>query len=220
MKYLAPIRANTERYYRFQDLQVNEMDHTGSNLAMMLNSFTKKEKLEFTKWTEENFGFSIIIEKHSEHYAIYVKNENDDLKYNISDMGFGYSQVLPIILSIWIEAERKSSRRQPSIFIIEQPELHLHPAYQHKLANLFARVIKKAKDNQSNIKIIFETHSQTMINALGICVEDEDIGLDKNDISIIIFDKNNEEGTTIEVATFNNEGYLNNWPAGFFSGRS
>lgn len=47
VKYLAPIRANTERFYRFQDLQVDEMDHTGSNLAMILNSFNEVETKNF-----------------------------------------------------------------------------------------------------------------------------------------------------------------------------
>ena len=40
IKYIAPLRATAERYYRHQDLQVKEIDHTGSNLAMLLRSFS------------------------------------------------------------------------------------------------------------------------------------------------------------------------------------
>lgn len=219
IKYLAPIRASTERYYRFQDLQVNEMDHTGSNLAMILNSFSAKENEDFQSWIYSNFGFNVTIEQSVGHYAIMIQNENDSTKHNISDMGFGYSQVLPIILSIWLETQKESNDNNEAIFVIEQPELHLHPAYQTKLAILFAKIIELSKQTKSNIKIIFETHSQQMIDAFGDCIENSELDFDKNDVSILIFDKENEIGTSVQKANFDDSGYFENWPVGFFSGK-
>ena len=213
IRYIAPLRSIAERFYRFQDLQIKEMDHTGSNVAMILNSLTKKEKNAFTAWVKENFNFSISVEESGLHYTINIIDENN-ITYNISDMGFGYSQLLPIIMSLWMETEKITHRRNNELFfVIEQPELHLHPAYQTQLAKLFVNIIAKAQE--LDIKIIVETHSQHFINALGECVEKGKIS--KDDLSIIIFNKENTE-TDIQTAYFDEEGTLENWPIGFFSG--
>lgn len=216
VKYLAPIRANTERFYRFQDLQVEEMDHTGSNLAMILNSFSEEETEKFQKWTYDNFGFISFVTKDGSHYAIKIKTENDNEEHNISDMGYGYSQVLPIIMSIWLEIMSEENKSDEVIFVIEQPELHLHPAYQSKVAYLFAKVINTAKESNKSVKFIFETHSQSMIDAIGNCIQDQIIN--KDDVNVMIFEKSKENGSTAFTANFDSEGYFTNWPVGFFSG--
>ncbi|MFJ3292040.1 AAA family ATPase [Enterobacter asburiae] len=216
VKYLAPIRANTERFYRFQDLQVDEMDHTGSNLAMILNSFTEVETKRFQNWTTENFGFIAFVTTDGSHYAIKIKTDKDNEEHNISDMGYGYSQVLPIIMSIWLEILSVDNSTDEVIFVIEQPELHLHPAYQAKVAHLFAKVINSAKEAKKDIKFIFETHSQSMIDAIGDCIQDKII--DKDDVNIMIFEKSKEKGSTAFTANFDENGYFTNWPVGFFSG--
>ncbi|WP_337036487.1 AAA family ATPase [Enterobacter asburiae] len=219
VKYIAPLRATSERFYRFQDLQVNEIDHTGSNLAMLLNSLRPADKAKFEEWTKLNFDFVIKVEQSGSHFAILINTGDNSENYNISDMGFGYSQVLPIVAAIWLETERRiASPRRPITFIIEQPELHLHPSYQHNLATIFAKVVTKAKENNIDLKIIFETHSQTMIEALGECIEGE-VGLSENDVSILVFEKNAKQQTIVKKTYFNEDGYLQNWPVGFFSGR-
>lgn len=106
------MRSTTERYYRFQDLQVDEIDHTGSNLAMLLNSLRPSEQKEFSLWTKDNFGFSVFVKEVGAHYAVKIISPDDQKEYNISDMGFGYSQVLPIIVSIWMETERRKSGKR------------------------------------------------------------------------------------------------------------
>ncbi|EAO2947732.1 DUF3696 domain-containing protein, partial [Salmonella enterica] len=219
VKYIAPLRATSERFYRFQDLQVNEIDHTGSNLAMLLNSLKPTEKLKFESWTKSNFDFIIKVEQTGSHFAILINTGGNSENYNISDMGFGYSQVLPIVTAIWLETERRiASPRRPITFIIEQPELHLHPSYQNNLAKIFAKVVTTAKSNNIDLKIIFETHSQTMIEALGECIEDN-MGLSENDVSILIFEKNDKQQTIVQKSYFNEDGFLQSWPVGFFSGR-
>ncbi|HGF6562461.1 DUF3696 domain-containing protein [Providencia sp. wls1922] len=219
VKYIAPLRATSERFYRFQDLQVNEIDHTGSNLAMLLNSLKANDRLKFEEWTKSNFDFTIKVEQSGSHFAILINTGENNENYNISDMGFGYSQVIPIVTAIWLETERRTiTQKKPITFIIEQPELHLHPSYQHNLAKIFAKVVTKAKENKVDLKIIFETHSQTMIEALSECIED-DTGLTEDDVSILVFEKNEKQQTVVRKSYFDEEGTLQNWPIGFFSGR-
>ncbi len=218
VKYIAPLRSTAERYYRFQDLQVNEIDHEGSNLAMLLNSLTLIEKRNFEDWTFSNLGFKLRVQEVGHHYSLKI--EIDDEDYNISDMGFGFSQISPIIAMLWFETVKKGQDRFSSkdlIFTIEQPELHLHPKFQSKLTKLFVNLIAYSKEQNLNIRIIFETHSNTMIDTLGECIEAKMI--DKDDISIVTFEKlSSKEKTIIKTAYFDSEGYLCNWPIGFFSG--
>jgi predicted ATPase len=218
--YIAPLRASAERFYRFQDLRVEELDHTGSNLAMLLQSFHYTQMRRFQRWSQENFGFMILLpETNSLHYEIKIKI--DDEVHNISDMGFGFSQILPIITSLWLENNGPLNRRRKleyaPIFVIEQPELHLHPELQALLAKVFISVVHAAnsKSKYKRPKIIFETHSKTMIDALGDYIEEHQC---PELVNIVIFNK--KDGiTNIETASFDEEGDLNNWPIGFFSGR-
>lgn len=220
IKYIAPLRATSERYYRFQDLQINEIDHTGSNLAMLLNSLKPQEKMRFEEWTRNNFDFIVKVKQVGSHFAVIISTNSKD-EFNISDMGFGYSQVLPIVTAVWLETERSKSYLKPSItFIIEQPELHLHPSYQYTLAKTFAKVVAKAKKSDNiDLKIIFETHSQSMIEALGECIEDDSIALTSDDVSVLVFEKDDENSTQVTTSYFDDGGMLMNWPIGFFSGR-
>lgn len=219
VRYIAPLRATAERYYRHQDLQVDEIDHTGSNLAILLKSLSESEKRNFSKWTKENFGFSVRVEGIGLHYSIKIDADDDGKEYNISDMGFGYSQILPIIVSLWLELFKRNKRSKSIIFVIEQPELHLHPEYQSRLARLFSHVVSIARNKYIDLKIIFETHSKTMVDTLGDCIEENII--DKNDVNIVLFQKeaSRNSSTIVSFSSFDENGYLNQWPVGFFSGR-
>ena len=192
---------------------------------MLLRSLSKLENIEFSNWTLHNFGFKVRVDEQGLHYALKIQTENDDREYNINDMGFGFSQILPIVASIWLETSGKHTRTRirrrrnnQLIFAIEQPELHLHPEYQSRLARMFCSVIKTAKDKGVNISIIFETHSKTMVDTLGDCIEE---GIIKHtDVNIALFQKEIEDNKTeIKFSSFDQDGYLEQWPVGFFSGR-
>lgn len=83
---------------------------------------------------------------------------------------------------------------------------------------MFVSVIKAAKERELSLKIIFETHSQTMVDTLGDCIEDE--LLSSQDVNIVLFEKELDSSTTkVKLSYFNSEGLLEQWPIGFFSGR-
>lgn len=219
VRYIAPLRATAERYYRHQDLQADEIDHTGSNLAMLLKSLSQKEKNKFSEWTMESFGFSVRVEELGLHYALKIKSGDDSIEYNINEMGFGFSQILPIVASIWLETRKSNKEQNQLMFVIEQPELHLHPEYQGRLAKLFASTIEVAKEKQIVLKIIFETHSKTMVDTLGDCIEDGII--QANDVNIALFQKKRQSNITeVSFSKFGDNGILTEWPIGFFSGRT
>lgn len=222
VRYIAPIRATAERYYRHQDLKVDEIDHLGTNLAMMLKSLSEYERESLSNWMQSNFGFTVRVAANGLHYELRIsdKNESDTTEeFNINDMGFGFSQILPIIVSIWLETVKSSYSKKQIIFLIEQPELHLHPEYQARLSKMFASVVKSAKSSKINVNIVFETHSQTMIDSIGDCIEEG--YTDKDDVSIVLFEKDSLTGcTSTRFSSFDKDGMLVDWPVGFFAGRS
>lgn len=220
VKYIAPLRATAERFYRIQHLSVNEVDQNGTNLPSFLDSLTDTQINEFQNWTKENFNFSVDISKEGGHYSITISLK-DGININLSDMGFGYSQILPILTQLWYSSTRYDKNRRigfnnfQKIIVIEQPELHLHPEFQAKFTNMLAKVLKYAKRNGTDLKIIIETHSDILVNRLGDLIIDEKINA--NQINIVIFDKESEEQpTNISLAKYDKDGNLINWPLGFF----
>lgn len=214
LAYIAPLRAISERFYRNKNLNIDEIDSSGSNLPMFLNSLGKADSNNLNTWLNEYFSFRLKSVHTGQHYEIQIKEDVDNDYYNISDKGFGFSQLLPIIVSIWMSQRRKViSRKIPKIYAIEQPELHLHPALQYKFGLMLANIIKS--DSSNNIQFIIETHSKSIIDGLGDAIKDNVI--DNEKVNIYIFDKNEERETKVQRAYFSEEGYLRNWPIGFFT---
>lgn len=213
IRYLGPFRASAERFYRHQDLQVDEIDHKGDNLAMLLNSLDATKRKELSQWMKEEFGFEFSLQNQGLHYEIYLQETNQEDPHNVSDMGFGYSQILPIIVSIWLENNRiKQNKNEKTFIVIEQPELHLHPKLQYSFGIAISKLIRLTNNN---IYFFLETHSQHIINAIGESIENKTIHKDK--VNITLFEKNKDGFTVTRSATFDNNGYLNDWPAGFLS---
>lgn len=222
--YLAPIRATAERFYRFQDLRVDELDHTGSNLVMLISSMTSAKRSMLSKWILENFEFDIRVTQNLSHYALEIKPYGSDVYHNISDMGFGFSQILPILISIWdklyqaekygrFEGRSRVKEIVEETHVIEQPELHLHPDMQAILARVIARI---SGNKELNIRFVIETHSKTFLDSIGAALRANEI--DTTDISLNLVET--EYGTScssVRSVSFNENGQLKDWPVGFFS---
>lgn len=221
VNYIAPIRATAERYYRTQDLSLSEVDFQGKNLAMFIKSLPDKEKAEFSAWLLSNFGFELLTESKGGHLSLEIKYNSSPKTFNVTDMGFGFSQILPIITQLWFTSSNKNGDNNPYLLenkshylVIEQPELHLHPRFQAKMIDVFAKTVNMAK-NDKNINIIIETHSETIINHIGHLISTQKISHD--DTSIVIFNKKNADAESIvSLSSYDENGLLSDWPWGFF----
>lgn len=217
--YIAPLRATAERYYRLRNLSISEVDYQGKNLAIFLNGLTPARLLNFQQWTQEHFGFKVQVPKSGGHLSVEIALKNSTKSFNLSDTGFGYSQILPIITQLWDLSTRENPRRGegvPLVIAIEQPELHLHPALQAKLTDAFIAALRLAKQNGYQLQLILETHSETIVNYLGNAIA---IGaIDKEDVSVVLFDKAPETNlTNVRISSYSADGLLENWPIGFFA---
>jgi predicted ATPase len=218
--YIAPLRATAERYYRLRDLSIDEVDSSGRNLAEFLYNIETDKFKDFQNWTNKNLGFQVEKEDAGDqsnqskgYVSIFIKKYGQDKRYNLSDTGFGYSQILPIVTQLW-DIKQKSSRILiPKVVIIEQPELHLHPKLQGKLISAICSLAS------SNCQFIIETHSETIVNTIGELIYKKQV--ESKDTSILFFSKDeNDSETRVEKSYYDEEGYLVNWPVGFFDGDS
>lgn len=215
VRYIAPIRASAERFYRIQGLSVDEIDPQGENIPMILYNMSEKDRSEFSNWTSEQFEFEVSTRLEGGHVSLRIKYQASSEEINLADTGFGYSQILPIILLLWRAVKNKSD--QSSTIVIEQPELHLHPSLQARLIDTFVKIIILSKKSKVDLKIIFETHSETMINRIGYLLAKKIEGLKKEYINVIIFDKIEAYRSEINITSYTDEGFLKSWPIGFFS---
>lgn len=220
--YIAPTRAEASRYYRTQGLQVDDIDPYGRNLQEFIASLNNAQLKSYKEYTQNLLGIQVITKNETGHKSIKLVSPNGE--FNIADVGFGYSQILPIVTKLWYINNKREDRRGEFRYVyydyirelstlIEQPELHLHPAYQAKIADAFIKVIKENKE--VNARFLIETHSETIINRIGRRIREG--LLSSKDVMIVIFNKDiKQSNTKVTTHTFNEKGQLDNWPLGFF----
>lgn len=222
ISYVGPLRASAQRYYRFQNYNVEKIDADGKNLPMYLNNLETDALIEYNNWIYSLFNFNVALNPNDGNVEILIKEKGKENR-NMVDVGFGYSQILPIITMVW-EAVQKLSEDNtanghmhvPQLIAIEQPELHLHPRMQSLFAQMLVKVINDADEKNLDIRFVIETHSETIINKIG---EDIAMGMcSKDHVNVYLFNAKNEGMEKyVEESTFSEDGQLMNWPYGFFS---
>lgn len=94
---------------------------------------------------------------------------------NLIDVGYGVSQVLPLLTELLHDAA-------PSLCLLQQPEVHLHPSAQAALGTVFAEICS------DNHQLIVETHSDYLINRVRMDIRDNKSMIDENDVVILYFE--------------------------------
>ena len=115
----------------------------------------------------------------SEPFQVQVRKSGVRLKgprRNLIDEGYGVSQVLPMIT----EVLRKDA---PRMFLLQQPEVHLHPSAQAALGSLFCQIAS------SNRQLIVETHSDHLLDRVRMDARDGKGSLKPDDVSILFFER-------------------------------
>lgn len=135
-------------------------------------------------------------------YELNVKINKDEEWQDLTHVGVGVSQVLPIVIMFLLSDE-------DDILIFEQPELHLHPQVQSRLCDLFIAIARAER------QCIIETHSEYLINRLRLRIAQEIDETIKNDVSMFFINK--EHGVSdFKMVEINKYGSVIDWPVDFF----
>ena len=127
------------------------------------------------------------------------KTSNTEM-VSIADVGFGVSQVLPVIVAL-------TAAEQGQLVYIEQPELHLHPRAQVALAQVLADAAKRG------VRVVAETHSSLLLLGIQTLVAEGDLSPDL--VKLHWFTRNEEGVTEVNSADLDEAGAYGEWPEDF-----
>jgi predicted ATPase len=141
-------------------------------------------------------------------YEVLVKNVGVKDHVNLTDVGFGVSQVLPVLVQCFYAPHGSTT-------ILEQPEVHLHPSAQAVLADLFIDAISATDDREKphNIQLLIESHSEHFLRRLQRRIAEQKIrAID----TAIYFCEMTSSGSILNRLEIDDYGNIKNWPHQFF----
>jgi predicted ATPase len=216
--YLGPLRDYPKRQYLLADTQPSDVglkgEYTISAIRAMTTSGAKRNIAKgfrlrpfqetVAHWLQELGVVSSFrveeIKKGTNLWQVFVKVREGASEVLLTDVGFGISQVLPVLTLLQYVPEG-------STVILEQPEIHLHPLAQ---ANLADAIINAALHRK--VQVIVESHSEHLLLRLQRRVAEE--VLSSEDVKLYFCDalKNKSRLVPLQLDMF---GKIQNWPEKF-----
>lgn len=205
--FVGPIRENPKGLYNIGFETIPKyVGPTGSYFASVLLHENKKEKeyilprrvekctllQALAEWMVHlNVASAVNVDKNNSFgFSVSVENM-ENVKSDIMNVGIGTSQVLPVLVSVLLSEPGET-------LIFEQPELHLHPYSQSRLADMFVEFCKSGR------KIILETHSDYFLLRLRYQIVKENIS---NECVAVNFFQNSG-GTKVTFANISGFGNI------------
>jgi predicted ATPase len=207
--YLGPIRDHPKRFYSWSGEKPQDVGRRGENTIAALLTARKQDpeiEVKIAHWLKvmgliDDFKVDLIAPE-QRLYQASVRIAPGGTYCPITDVGFGVSQILPVLVLCYYVPKG-------STIIFEQPEIHLHPSAQQKLADVFIDVIKHRE-----LQIIIESHSEHLLHRLQRRIAEEELAPEQ---AALYFCQMEQDGasslTELELDPFGN---IKNWPEDFF----
>jgi predicted ATPase len=138
-------------------------------------------------------------QKASSILMMMINSQSNDFFYKPANVGFGYSYILPLIVTGLLA-------KPGDVVIVENPEAHLHPRAQSRIAEFFSKVAS------FGVQVFIESHSEHILNGLRVSALNPEIAINYDQIAIHYFN----ESFQAEKLNLNEKGKITNWPDGFF----
>lgn len=205
--YLGPLRESPERHYVFSGNVTRQVGKTGRLVPDVL--FKNRDLL--TEVNDQlagfNIGYELVVSgspsgELNDVFSIRLIDRATKVNASILDVGFGISQVLPVVV--------QSMLSRGKTLCIEQPEIHLHPRLQAELGSLLVTCTRKPYNN----RFIVETHSQHLMLRLQRLIRQKK--LSHQELSVIYVDKDSNGSRCLQLRLDEDGEFIDEWPQGFF----
>lgn len=217
--YLGPLREYPSRSYVWSGERPQDVGQRGElSVPALLAAETSDEKISrgqgrprqtiqerVATWLQElglihSFSLKSIAPNRKE-YEVRVRRSARSTEVLITDVGFGVSQILPVLVLCYYAPPG-------STIILEQPEIHLHPSVQAGLADVFIDAIRFR-----DIQIILESHSEHLLRRLQRRIAEEKLEADD---AALYFTTSTNGKSRLEELDVDPYGNIRNWPENFF----
>ncbi len=217
--YLGPLREFPKRFYPWAGTEPADMGQRGERAIDALLAARSRGRYispgyrrrkrtldeQVAHWLKElglihSFTVNRIAEGNN-LYEVRVRKTAASSEVLVTDVGFGVSQILPVLVLCYYVPEG-------SIVILEQPEIHLHPSVQSGLADVFIDAMQNR-----GVQIILESHSEHLLRRLQRRIAEEVI--DSKDVALYFCDMDSGHPRLSELA-LDLFGNISNWPKDFF----
>ena len=207
--HIGPLRAYPKRFYLL------DIAHSGATDGDLLVETLRENtdlRQKVNAWMAR-LGIDLRVTLLEQIiYKLAVSNVGFSFELDITDVGFGISQLLPILVEGFASPPGKT-------IMIEQPEIHLHPKMQSDLADLFidiAGISNTEKDGEGYRRnLIIETHSEYLLSRLRRRIAEGYIK--HSDVALYIVSKGPDgSGSVIKSAHIPENGGFE-WPEDFFA---
>lgn len=217
IRYVAPIRQHIPRYGVLGTMPHTELGASGQNLIRVLSQRSTEGPSgrailkELNKWLGTRFkilkNIRLVDIDKSKTIKLLIADEHCGRKpINLAEMGSGISQLVPVIVQTVLTPKK-------GCILIEQPEIHLHPAAQADLADLFAHYAA-----HSDKQIIIETHSEHLVLRIRRRIAEGKLCPDLVRIYFVQKYKTGQRQgeTKVRELELEKNGHFKKWPIGFF----
>ena len=217
--YLGPLREYPQREYHWAGSSPEDVGQRGERTVDAILAATMHGQMRSLGYRRRRKTFQEMIAywlrtlglihdfhleeiaKGSNLYRAMVKTFPSSASTPLTDVGFGVSQVLPVLVLLYYVPEG-------STVLMEQPEIHLHPAVQSGLADVMLNVA-----TVRNVQIVVESHSEYLMRRLQRRVAEESASAE--DVKLYFVSSKRGEAKISDLL-LNEWGEIENWPDKFF----
>jgi len=125
------------------------------------------------------------------------------------NIGFGVSYTLSIIVQLLVSVIQYDRDKTKTVILMENPEAHLHPKGQTKIAEFIAMIANYG------VQVIIETHSDYILDGLRLAVKDDE-NINHEDTKLYYLELDKDDNTEVKSPQIDKDGYLDEWPENFF----
>lgn len=221
VSYVGPLRERAQRSYQWRGSSPSSVGPRGENTVAAILAARRQGKQMGRESTrgrprrtfEANLGYWLkqmgVIDEFAveeiapgtDLYELRVTVSGGSTRVSVTDVGFGVSQVLPVLVQVFYAPPGTS-------VILEQPEIHLHPAAQSALGDVLLAAIH---DNKA--QLIVETHSEHLLHRIQRRIAEEQV---TNDDVALYFVETRAGKSEIHELKLDIYGNILNWPQDFF----